>query len=186
MQRSFLQVLVAIGLVLAGSYYWRPGGNPAADPEIIALQKALPKTYLTNTRSWLYNDSGELTEVLEASKVEQFSPRDVSVLASPRYYSHNGNDRTWSASADQGRFHQRNQILYLRENVLLTNDQTGGQLEARAMTVDTRNKTAKSKVPVKIRQGTSTIQADGMLADLNQERIQMMPNVESTYVTPRP
>lgn len=182
MQKTVLQLTVAIALVLLASYYWKPGGDPGADSATVARRMALPQTYLYETRSWQYDEQGVLTEILEATQAEYFSRQGESELTQPRFYSHDGNDRTWSGSADAGRFRHHNGMLFLRDNVLLSNDQTGGTLSSRAMAINTREKTARSRVPVTITQGENRISADGMQADLNQERIVMTPNVESTYV----
>lgn len=181
MQKVALQVFLAIALVLLAGYYWSPGGNPDADPETVKRQMALPKTYLQDTRSWEYNEEGVLTEIMEASQAEFFAGRDESELTQPRFYSHDGNDRTWSASAERGQFRHRPGVLLLRRNVVLSNDQTGGKLVTQAMSLNTNRKIAKSQVPVTVTQGQSSMRADGMLADLNKEQITMRPNVETTY-----
>ncbi|MBN7795345.1 LPS export ABC transporter periplasmic protein LptC [Parahaliea mediterranea] len=185
MQKTAVQVFVAITLVLLASYYWSPGGSPDADPATVARRQALAQTYLYDTRSWEYDEDGALTEALEASRAEYYARRKVSELTQPRFYSHDGNDRTWSASADRGIYRHRAEVLQLRSSVNLSNDQTGGVLNTQAMTLNLKNNTATSKVPVTITQGPNTIRADGMEADLNLERIVMKPNVESTYVAPR-
>jgi len=186
MQKPLLPVFVAIMLVLLASYYWRPGGNPDADPDMIKRQMALAQTYVENTRSWEYNEQGVLSEVLEASRMEYFKQRDASELEQPRFYSHDGNDRTWSASADRGLYRHSAGRLRLNHNVVLNNDQTNGKLESAAMTINVKNNTATSRVPVTITQNDSSMRADGMVADLNRERIVMTKNVESTYVPARP
>lgn len=185
MQKAVLQVFLAIALVLLASYYWNPGGSLDADPDTVARRQALAQTYLEEPRSWRYDEDGALTEVLEANRAEYYDRRKVSELTEPRFYSHDGNDRTWSATANRGRFRHRPGILQLRDDVVLSNDQTGGTLKTMAMTLDTENNTAWSRVPVTVTQGQNRIRADGMEADLNLERIEMKPNVESTYVQPQ-
>lgn len=186
MQKTVLQLLLAIAALLAAGLYWTPGADPSADPAVMKRQMALAQTYLEETRSWEYSDSGELSQILEAQRAEFFKRRNVSELEQPRFYSHDGNDRSWSASAEWGRYRHAAGILNLQDSVVLHNDQTGGTLESAAMTLNVKNNTARSKVPVTITQGDSNIRADGMVADLNRERIVMSPNVESIYVQAQP
>ncbi|GAB3286549.1 LPS export ABC transporter periplasmic protein LptC [Parahaliea aestuarii] len=186
MQRTALPIALALFLVLLTSLYWNPGGDPAADPAIAQRQMTLPRTYVEEVRSWQYAANGNLKEVLEADRAEYFTGKDASELTQPRFYSHDGNDRSWSASADEGTFRHRAGILQLRRQVRLVNDQTGGTLATQAMTLNTRKNTAISRVPVTVTQNESILRADGMTADLNSERIVMSPNVETTYVQARP
>lgn len=186
MQRTALPIFLVLSLALFASFYWRPGGDPDADPDTVRRQMTLPRTYLEEVRSWQYDVDGDLKEVMEADRAEYFARRDASELQQPRFYSHDGNDRTWSASAERGTLRHRPGIVKLRRNVRLVNDQTGGTLATQAMTLNTRENTARSLVPVTITQNGSILRADGMTADLNSERIVMSPNVESTYVQPQP
>ncbi|TXS96359.1 LPS export ABC transporter periplasmic protein LptC [Parahaliea maris] len=186
MQRAALSIFLTIGLVLLASFYWQPGGNPDADPETVKRRMALPQTYLEQVRAWQYDADGVLKEVLEADRADYYARRDTSELQQPRFYSHDGNDRSWTATAELGTLRHSPGILQLRRKVLLTNDQTGGTLSTQAMTLNTRKNTARSQVPVTITQNGSILRADGMTANLNSERIVMSPNVESTYVQPQP
>ncbi len=186
MRRGSLPLFLALVLALLASYYWRPGGNPMADADVVKRQMALAQTYLEEPRSWSYNEAGVLTEVLEAQRAEYFARRDVSELEQPRLYSHDGNDRTWSAQAEWGRLKHRPNTLTLRRQVLLNNDQTGAELATRIMTIDMNRRTATARVPVTVTEGDNRIRAEGMVAYLDEERVEMGPNVESTYVPSRP
>ena len=186
MPRPFLQLLLAIVLGLAASYYWEPQPSKAPDPQTAARQQSLPKNYLENTRTWNYDQNGNLGEIMEASSAQHFPHRKESLLEQPRYYSHHGDDRTWSAEADKGRFMHDEQLLVLRDGVSLTNDQTGAQLVSDSITLNLVKKTAASLVPVTITQGDHSTRGDGMLAHLDLEQIRLFNNVESIYVQSPP
>ena len=59
-------------------------------------------------------------------------------------------------------------------------------METDAMVVELANKVATSENPVLIIQGENRTRADGMIADLEKERFELKPNVESVYVQPKP
>jgi LPS export ABC transporter protein LptC len=157
--------------------------NPQQDAAVEA--QSIPQTYLADVRSLSFNERGVLDEIREAATLEHFADRNLSLMRSPRFYSHNGNDKTWSAAADRGRFRPGKRVLTLTDNVVLTNDASGGTLSTSRMTIDLQRKTARSRSPVTLVQGESSIRADGMFADLEQEQVTMKPNVESVYVAPR-
>ncbi len=184
MQKNALQIMLALALVLVAGYYWLPGGNPQLDEDVAEKRRSLPKNYARNARSWEYNEDGSLKEILEAEQVEYFAGRKMSELTQPRFYSHDGNDRTWSVTAERGKFQHRSETLQLLRNVVMHNDKTGGTLKSMAMTIEMKQRTAIARVPVTITEGDYLIRADGMTADLTTERVILAPNVETTYVLP--
>ena len=184
MPRISLQIMLGISIALATFYFWQPADLRTPDAETAERRNDLPKTYLHNIRRWHYDEKGQLADIMEAVQAQDFASTRETLFSQPRIYSHDGNDRTWSASAEEGRMRHGPQTLYLRRKVQLLNDQTGARLDTRAMTLNLRNKTAVSRVPVTITQGENQTRADGMVADLNLEQIRLQPNVESIYVPP--
>ena len=182
MPRPSLQILLAIVLGMAATYYWDPRTAQLADPDTSARREALPRSYLQAPLSWTYNEQGNLTDILEAASVEQYPQRDESLIEAPRFYAHSGDDKTWSATAERGRFRHSTETLTLLENVTLSHDQTGARLETAAMDIDLDAKTATSHNPVTITYDDNITRADGMIARLEVETITLMPNVESIYV----
>lgn len=184
MPRPFLQLLLALTLILAASYYWQASTDPAADSATSARRRSLPQSYLETTRSWSYSREGMLANILEAERAEYFSAGQETVLQAPRFYAHNGDDKTWSAAAATGRFDHRSETLVLDEDAVLVHDQSGGRLETGAITIDVNARVATSTAPVTLTQGFNRTSARGMVANLEDETILMTPNVESTYVPP--
>ena len=163
--------------------FLRDPGNLILPESASDRERNLPQTYLEKVaRSLAFDETGMLTDIMEAARVEDYQQADESLMESPRFYSHNGDDRTWSASADRGHYRYSTATLTLSDNVVLTNDASGGRLKTEEMTILMQEKIASADVPVTITQGLSSTRADGMHADLELERITMQPNVESIYV----
>ena len=181
MPRPTLQVLLAIALVLAANYYWSPLPSQSPDPQAMKRQGELPQTYIEHTRAWSFDDSGELTDILEADRVEQFQQGSVSLLTKPRFYAHSGNDKTWSAVADRGRFETHRERLLLRKKVVLIHDQTGTRMDTHALDIEVDDKIATSQKPVTLTQGDNRTTAEGLIANLNDETFILKANVESIY-----
>jgi len=184
MPRPLLSVLLLATIGAALVYFWDPGS--VLEFNTADKQKNLAKTYLINTRTMRYDENGSLTEILEAVDVRHYPKQKHSLIVAPRYYSHNGNNRTWSVSSDHGRFLDKLELLFLEGNVVLTDDLNGGHLNTEAMQLNLRRKIATSKVPVTLTQGLNTTIAKGMVADLNKEQIRLMPDVESIYAPATP
>ncbi len=177
-------MLLLAALAAALAYFWDPGSTLDFNPS--EKQNALAKNYIINTRTLTYNELGTLTEILEAAEVQHFPNQKRSLMVAPRYYSHNGNNRTWSVISDRGRFLDKLELLFLEGNVILTDDLNNGHLYTEAMQINLRKKIATSRVPIKMIQGLNTITANGMVADMNKEQIRLMPDVESIYAPATP
>lgn len=177
-------MLLLAALATALAYFWDP--NNALDFNPPEKQSTLAKTYVMNTRTLTYNEQGSLTEILEAAEVQHFAKQKKSFMITPRYYSHNGGDRTWSVTSDRGRFLNKQELLFLEGNVILTDDLNNGHLYTEALQINLERKIATSRVPIKIIQGLNTITAKGMVADLNKEQVRLMPDVESIYAPATP
>ena len=107
-------------------------------------------------------------------------------MESPRMYSHNLNNDTWSASANTGRYWNKRQVLTLSDNVVLTNDNNQVTLRTEEMKINLRENTAISRVPVTITSGVNRTSADSMFADLDAQIVRLKRNVESVYAPPPP
>ena len=184
--RPTTQLLLVLLVISGLTYLWSPASRDIPDPATAQRLEQLPKTYLEDIRSWVYDDRGQLSEVMDAGSAEVFAASGETLFRNPKLYSHHADDRTWSATALHGRMYDDNEMLELRDSVVLVSDQTGGRMETDIMVVELVNKVATSETPVLILQGENTTRADGMIADLERERIELKPNVESLYVQPKP
>jgi lipopolysaccharide export system protein LptC len=184
MPRPSLRILLALTLIIAGGYYWLPGSTP--ETAIGEWQKALPKTYLVNAKTSNFNEEGALTDVLAAQSAAMYPSTKETLLESPRMYSHNLNEDTWTVYSDTGHFDHRREVLTLSENVVLSNDINHVTLKSEQMRIDLRRNTALSRVPVTISDGLNSTTADGMWADMDSQTVRLRPNVESIYVKPSP
>lgn len=179
-----LQIIVVIVLLLTAVFYLFSGSDP--DPKVSAWQKALPKTYLINTRTSTYDEGGSLTNVLEAKTATFYPSKNESVMESPRLYTHNLDDDAWSASSNLGHYEHRRELLTLTESVVLRDDTHQVQLDTEQMKIYLRRNRAISRVRVTLTHGASSTTADGMVANLDAQTVRLTPNVETIYVQPSP
>ncbi|MEH6591724.1 MAG: LPS export ABC transporter periplasmic protein LptC [Halioglobus sp.] len=182
MSRPYLGIIFALTLLIAGGMYWF--NSPAPESAIGEWQEALPKTYLVNAKTSNFNEEGALTDVLAAQSAEMYPSKKETLLESPRMYTHNLNEDTWTASSDMGRYDHRREVLTLTENVVLSNDINHVTLKTEQMKIDLRRNTALSRVPVTISDGLNSTTADGMRVDMDSQTVKLQPNVESIYVKP--
>ncbi len=181
MSRTLIQIALAVAVLAVGIYLLDTGPGPLVGSTDSGEE--LPQTYLEDVRLRLYGEDGALSDVLSASRVEYFSagpPR--SDLVAPKFYSHDGDLQTWSASAQRGTLLHGPRILRLEDNVVLQHDAFNTRMDTEAMTVNILTKVATSQVPVTMTRGASTMRADQMVANLAEERVRLSDNVETIYV----
>ncbi len=187
MPRPLLQILLALALVLAANHFWDPRPARVPDADTSARQGALPRTYIENARTWSFDEQGFLSDIVEAERVEQFPQYQRSRITAPRFYSHSENDKTWSANAEHGVFFDRRETLVLRRNVVLRHDQTDTRMETGELSIDLAARTAESTKKVTLTRDGNRTTADGLLANLDLETLELKPNVESIYAAqPQP
>lgn len=182
MKRPLLQVLVGLVLVLLAQYFWNPSPGVEPDAETSRRQGALPQTYIEQARSLTFDETGAISDIVEATRADYFRQGDYSILQEPRFYSHSDDGKTWTASAVRGRLLHDEERLLLRKNVLLSHDQTGTRMETHALDIEFETRMARSERAVRITQGGNHTTADGLVASLEQETLFLTPNVESFYV----
>lgn len=182
MPRSAFNIVLALAILLGASYYWRP--QTASSPDLATSERRedLPRTYIENVRTWAFDETGVLSDILEAERVDEFHRGNYSMIMAPRFYSHSEEGKSWTASASRGRWEHRRERLLLRQNVVLSHDQTGTAMHTHELDIHLDSRTAASAQRVTITQDQNRTVADGMVANLATETISLKPNVESIYV----
>lgn len=184
MPRPLLQILLALTLLLAAKLLWDPRPGSVPDEQTSRRLDTLPKTYIDQVQTWSFDEDGNLNDMLEAQRVDRYSRGDYSMIIEPRLYAHSEDGRTWSMSAERGRFQHDEEQLLLRRNVILSHDQTGSRMRTHALDVELAARTARGDRPVTIVQGDNRTTADGLVVDLEQETVLLKPNVETLYFPP--
>ncbi len=86
------------------------------------------KTYPIDMRSLEYEKSGKLKGTVEATGMQYYSGGKLFKLVDPRYYFLDDNVEGWSVTSYKGHFLDKNDMLFLQGNVILTNHKNGNRL----------------------------------------------------------
>jgi lipopolysaccharide export system protein LptC len=173
-----LAIVLAVYVSLQGSRELSLGPPPTrTDTEIAG-------TYVESLRRQRFGETGKLLDIMEARRLARYPDRAEADLTEPRYFTHDGNDRTWSMSAEHGLYREGANMLLLDTDVLLFNDQTAARFETSSLRINIKAKTARTEEPVRMTQGDNLTTADGMFANLVTELIALQPRVFTRYVPP--
>lgn len=171
--------IIAIGTwLLAGSLQ---------EPEITRTFSSTDSDgfYLRSARILGTNELGQPMYSIEAEFAEQLTNREIEMQNVRLSYSELA-DVPWIISADQARINSDHSLLQLRGNVsAVSNEGFSGQvteIRAPVIDVDPERFLAETDSRVQIRIGSRSLTATGMLALLNDNRLQLKSNVSGRFV----
>ena len=149
-----------------------------------------PDYYLKNFTATTMDQLGKPAYQVKASQLEHFPDNDSMVLQQPRFSFYRNNKITWTAQADEALVLNNSEIIQLNGRVILNQVQQAGikeppiHLTAEQLTIEPGENIAHTKSDIKLTQGKNYIQATGMRADLDKNKIEFLSNTRSHYVLP--
>lgn len=149
-----------------------------------------PDYFLKNFTATSMDESGKPTYKLKAQHLEHYPDDNSMKLDAPLFSFYANNIKNWTARADQAFFLQDSKIIHLKGNVVLhqilskKKNNTPMTLTADQLTIEPEKNLAHTKSSIKLTQGLNTIQAIGMRADMNKNRIEFLSKTRSHYVLP--
>ena len=182
MKNVMFFVLLLIATV--GSWYL---ANTFRSPEVV---KATSDTrtsgfYLKAARILGTDDDGDLLYEIEADYAEQQENRQID-LQNVRVRYSAGADVPWTISADLATISDDESLLQLSGHVIaVSNEGFSGQVtEIRTplLDIDPNAYTAETNSRVQIRIGSRSLTATGMLALLQDNRLQLKSNVSGKFI----
>jgi len=141
--------------------------------------------YLTDARLVGLDTDGQTLYTVHAQRIEQ-PPNDDSVSLQQMTVDYaTGSDTPWSATADTGRIPASGDVIELEGNVHLART---GPADAEPIEIDTtqlelvvRDRIARTSAPISLKQGSDTVNATGMQADLRTETLHLRSQVRARF-----
>ena len=176
-----LALLIAAAL---GSWYLARI-NASDDDETVATHMQYRGYYLKSARILGTGPDGTLLYEIDADRAEQQSDNriefsDVRIEYSPQ------SDVPWTIAADVATIFPDRQRVLLRGHVRATSDEgfSGDETEIRTqyLELDPENYIAETDERVQIRIGVRSLTGTGMLASLNDNRMELKSNVSGRFI----
>jgi len=141
--------------------------------------------YLRSARILGTDDDGQLLYEIEAEYGEQREKNEIELQNVRIHYSSTANV-PWTINADEAMISGNLDLLRLRGHVVAVSGEgfSGQVTEIRAplLDIDPGNYKAETDARVQIRIGSRSLTATGMLALLQQNRLQLKSNVSGKFV----
>lgn len=179
-------VLTLCGLlfIAVGSWYLA-SQNRSGEVTRTASNKAFDGYYLRNARILGTNESGQLLYEIQAEYAEQQENNQIELQNVQIKYSA-GADVPWTISADVAMISNGQDLLRLSGHVVAYSEIgfSGQATEIRAplLDIDPDGYRAETESRVQIRIGSRSLTATGMLALLQENRLQLKSNVNGKFV----
>jgi lipopolysaccharide export system protein LptC len=178
-----ITLIVTLSAVAIGSWYLARPHSP--DGEAPLFDTAHQGYYLKNARILGTGENGSLLYEIEAVHAEQQADdriefSDVRIQYSP------DSGVPWVVIADEATLREGDPQIILRGHVKIHNNSEDGDQEAEIRTkyleLDPKLFVAETEERVQLRFGSRSVTATGMLASLNDDRIELKSNVRGKIV----
>ena len=134
--------------------------------------------------------TGKPAYKVKARYLEHYPDDDSMKLQQSFFSFYENNIKSWTAQANEALILQKSEIIHLRGKVVLkqllsSNKNTPTMLlTAEQLTLEPKRNLIHTKSKIKLIQGNRSIQAIGMRADMNKNRIEFLSQTRSYYVLP--
>jgi lipopolysaccharide export system protein LptC len=179
MSSRVITIIVLLTIAAIGSWYLARS-NSTSDQDLPAFDSTYRGYYLKSARILGTGEDGGLLYEIEAEAAEQYEDKRIEFDNVRIRYSPS-RDVPWIVNADEATLHYGDPMITLHGHVRITNNgvSDGDDTEIRTQTLrlDPERFIAETDERVQIRFGARSVTATGMLASLNDDRIELKANV---------
>jgi len=149
-----------------------------------------PDYFLKNFTATTMDNKGKPAYIVKAEHLEHYPDDNSMKLEQPLFTFYENNNKNWTAKADQAFILQNNKTIHLVGNVVLNQILSADKntapiiLTSEQLTIEPELNLAHTKSNIKLTRGSDTIQAIGMRADMNKNKIEFLSKTRSHYVLP--
>lgn len=179
MTPRYAALLVALGAAAAGSWYLVQV-NKSQEEQPRAKESVYRGYYLESARILGTGEHGEPLYQIEAERAEQREDRRIEFSGVRIRYSPE-REIPWVVEADSATLKEEDPRIVLRGHVIATSsgDDESSETEIRTqyLELDPERFVAETEERVQIRVGARSLTATGMLASLNENKVELKSNV---------
>ncbi len=167
-----------------GSWY-ASRERPVYDPSTIPVDTVHQGFYLKNARILGTAPTGELLYEIEADHAEQLDGDSVD-FSNVRLFYAPGTEVPWTVTADNAKIRNDERRVFLSGHVRAVSsgsqDQPETEIRTQYLELDPDAFIAKTDERVQIRIGERSLTATGMLASLDEDRLELKSNVSGKFL----
>ncbi|WP_295798745.1 LPS export ABC transporter periplasmic protein LptC [uncultured Microbulbifer sp.] len=185
--RTWLPLVIVVALISLGLWFTEspPKQLLGKRPTQQQHNKAAD-LIIRDARTRHYSPEGTLAYRVDAERITffQFARRDRADLTEPRMLFYQGKDSKWRTESRKGVAFDNGQKVVLQGDVKVTElPQPGITLRTAKIVLKPREEFAETNKVVTITDGANRTTGKGMRADLKQDKVEILSDVESSYET---
>ena len=184
----FTALLLVILLAIAStSVFESIKRKPSTKEEIVRHD---PDYFIENFTATTMDLQGKLNYKVTAVHLEHYPDNNSMKLQHPVFSFYENEIENWTARADEALIFQDTKKIYLNGNVImiqLANKKENTKairITAQQLTIEANEKLVHTKTKIKLIQANNHIQAVGMKADMNINKIEFLSKTRSHYASP--
>jgi len=178
-----ITLIVALSALAFGSWYL--ARSSSSDDEALPLDPVHRGYYLKHARILGTGENGSLLYAIEAVHAEQQADERIE-FSDVRIHYAPDSGVPWVVDADEATLRAGDPQIILRGHVKISNHSESSDHEAEIRTqyleLDPKLFIAQTDARVQLRFGSRSVTATGMLASLNDDRIELKSNVRGKIV----
>jgi len=179
---TFITLLSAVILAFASLFHWQ---SSQIETTVAQQQQNRNESdfYIVNAKTTQFNSMGQTDHHLEADEIKHFPIGDFTVADNPDIILFRKDGIPWYISAEKGRMTQANNTIELWDNVTLQRDTPGNVLDVSTskLILEATTKIAHTDRYVVINDNATHIEATGMKAHIEKDKIKFLSNVRVTH-----
>lgn len=182
--------LALILVVIAAISYWALDKLTEDDLAKLSKLAHYPDYYMENFTTITMNQDGKPKNKLYADYMAHYPDDNTSELHQPELEIFRENKQPINVRSDQGWVTSNNEVILLKGNVYLYQNDNDGKLKTELLAEDAKvlvgEKYAETDNPTTLINGKSTTTAVGMRAYLQEQRLEFLSNVRTTIESSTP
>lgn len=178
-------LLIILLAVVSGWFFESIEKNP-----ILTTEKPRhdPDYFLKGFTATTMDKSGKPAYQVKARHLEHYPDDDSMKLQQPFISFYENNIKAWTAQANEAIILKNNEKIHLKGKVVLTQIVSTNKVAmiftTEQLTIEPKQNLAHTTSKIKLIQGANVIQAIGMRADMNKNKIEFLSKTRSHYVLP--
>lgn len=176
-------VILFIATILSDEYL--PTFEPLSLKPVEEEKQDTSDFFLEGVTTTVMNKNGKPDYEMKASYVSHFPDKDLVKLDKVSFNLFQNKQIPWSASADKGEVENRDNIIHLKDNVVLHRPKTRTDnaitLTTSELHIFSNKDYAETPARVKITSGNSQIDAVGMKLYLDEGRMEFLSSIRTRY-----
>ncbi|MCO4799484.1 MAG: LPS export ABC transporter periplasmic protein LptC [Colwelliaceae bacterium] len=136
-----------------------------------------------------YSDTGQLSYIIDASRMEHYSQLAVTHFEFPKYTLYPKNtDSPWKISANEGTLYNNNRVKLESRVALLATDKNSliQEIHGKYLELDLNTNILSSEKKIEIKGIDFTMYGSGLIVDLNTKQVTLTKHEKTIYAQDHP